>query len=387
MNSTTIIEQLKREETPLYYYDLPLLRETLRQAKIAADRWSYHIHYAVKANFNPRILQEISQQGLGADCVSGIEIQEAIRNGFKAGDIVFAGVGKTDKEIRLALEQQILAFNVESLEELKVISSIAEELQLQARVALRINPNIDAQTHHYITTGLDENKFGIMMHELEDCLTWIRTKSTTVVLVGLHFHVGSQITDWSVFKRLCLKVNEWNSWFIDRGIVVPILNVGGGVGVNYTQPDVEPIVDFEAFFGVFHQFLTPKPEQEVHFELGRSLVATCGSLICRVLYVKNGVKKNFAILDGGMTELLRPALYQAYHKIECLSHGQFQENQSEKYDVVGPICESSDCFGKNVTLPVLNRGDLIAIRSAGAYGEVMASRYNMRQTLNYYFKE
>ncbi|MGG5506218.1 MULTISPECIES: diaminopimelate decarboxylase [unclassified Myroides] len=387
MSLTDIVEQVKREETPLYYYDLPLLRETITCAKQAADRWGYHIHYAVKANNNPRILQEISQQGLGADCVSGLEIERAIAHGFTAKNIVFAGVGKTDKEIRIALAQQILAFNVESLDELKVIGSLAEEMKTQARVALRINPNIDAQTHHYITTGLDENKFGIMMHELEDCLTWINTHAAALNLVGLHFHVGSQITDWNVFKRLCLKVNEWNAWFIERGITVPILNVGGGVGVNYTDPTGDPIVDFEAFFGIFNQFLTPKKGQQVHFELGRSLVATCGSLISRVLYIKNGLEKNFAILDAGMTELLRPALYQAYHKIECLTAEESQGEQRIHYDVVGPICESSDCFGKNVALPKLTRGDLIAIRSAGAYGEVMSSRYNLRQPLHYYFKE
>lgn len=387
MISTAILEQLKKEETPLYYYDLPLLRATISAAKAAADSYGFHIHYAVKANNNPRILHEITTLGLGADCVSGLEIETAIAHGFQAKAIVFAGVGKTEKEIRLALSQGILAFNVESLEELQVIDAIAREMETHASIALRINPNIDANTHHYITTGLDENKFGIMMHELEDCLTLIHSNDSALVLVGLHFHVGSQITDWTVFKRLCLKVNEWNSWFIERGIVVPILNVGGGVGINYKDPDGEAIVDFASFFALFHRFLEPKPEQQVHFELGRSLVANCGSLISRVLYIKRGVNKNFAILDAGMTELLRPALYQAYHQIQSLGQGEPQADTTERYEVVGPICESSDCFGKNVTLPVLVRGDLIAIRSAGAYGEVMSSRYNLRQPLQFYFEE
>lgn len=387
MISTTILEQIQQEETPLYYYDLPLLRETITTAKAQADRWGYHIHYAVKANFNPRILQEISACGIGADCVSGLEIEQAVTHGFQASEIVFAGVGKTDREIRTALKHGILAFNVESLEELKVIGNLAREMQLEARVALRINPNIDAQTHHYITTGLDENKFGILMHELEACLSFIHTAASGLTLVGLHFHVGSQITDWTVFKRLCLKVNEWNAWFIARGYIVPILNVGGGVGINYTQPDTEPIVDFASYFAIFNQFLAPEKGQQVHFELGRSLVANCGSLLSRVLYIKNGVNKNFAILDAGMTELLRPALYQAYHKIDSLTATEVTLEKTVQYEVVGPICESSDCFGKNIQLPPLKRGDLLAIRSAGAYGEVMASRYNLRQPLNYYFKE
>ncbi len=374
--------------TPLYYYDLPLLRETIQVAKSAADRFGYHIHYAIKANNNPVILKEISALGLGADCVSGLEIERAIDNGFKANEVVFAGVGKTDREIRIALSNDILAFNVESVAELLVIADIAEEMNKNAKIALRINPNVDAKTHHYITTGLDENKFGIMNHELEECLSIFEEKQNSITFIGLHFHVGSQITDLDVFKRLCLKVNEWNNWFVDRGITVPILNLGGGLGINYSNPDAESIVNFSNFFYIFNQFLELKKGQNVHFELGRSLVANCGSLISRVLYIKNGVKKNFAILDAGMTELIRPALYQAYHKIELLENKN-QQNDDEfiKYDVVGPICESSDCFGKDISFPILKRGDLLAIRSAGAYGEVMSSRYNLRQEINYYFKE
>jgi len=239
MISTDIINQFKKEETPLYYYDLPLLRETISSAKAAAAYWGYHIHYAIKANNNPRILKEISTFGLGADCVSGLEIEQAVNCGFESETVVFAGVGKTDKEIRIALSQNINAFNVESLEELIVIETIATEMNKQAPIALRINPNIDAQTHHYITTGLDENKFGIPMNELEACITHIRENATSLAFVGLHFHIGSQITDWQVFKRLCLKVNEWNTWFIEKGIVVPILNLGGGVGINYENPEGE----------------------------------------------------------------------------------------------------------------------------------------------------
>ncbi len=374
--------------TPLYYYDLPLLRETIQVAKSAADRFGYHIHYAIKANNNPVILKEISKLGLGADCVSGLEIERAIENGFNPNEVVFAGVGKTDKEIQTALANDILAFNVESVAELLVIAEIADKMGKNAKIALRINPNVDAKTHHYITTGLDENKFGIMNHELEDCLAIFSDKKENLTFIGLHFHVGSQITDLNVFKRLCTKVNEWNDWFCDKGIVVPILNLGGGLGINYSNPDTESIVNFSNFFYIFDQFLELKKGQNVHFELGRSLVANCGSLISRVLYIKNGIKKNFAILDAGMTELIRPALYQAYHKIELISENDTQDDTNQlKYDIVGPICESSDCFGKDVLFSTLKRGDLLAIRSAGAYGEVMSSRYNLRQEINYYFKE
>lgn len=384
-----IIGKLGGESTPLYFYNLPLLRETLSVAKTAADRYGYHIHYAIKANNNPRVLQEISKFGLGADCVSGNEIESAIEHGFKAEEVVFAGVGKTDREILVGLKNGILSFNVESIQELRVIGDLAKENKLVGRIALRINPNVDAKTHHYITTGLDENKFGIMMHHLDECVDII-SENEFLEFVGLHFHVGSQITDLNVYKRLCLKVNEWNTWFYERGHHIPILNLGGGLGINYAEPDEEAIVNFSNFFYLFHEFLDLRENQQVHFELGRSLVANCGTLISRVLYIKEGVKKNFAILDAGMTELLRPALYQAYHKVELLSDkfiNEDEEIETKKYDVVGPICESSDCFGKDVILPPLKRGDLIAIRSAGAYGEVMSSRYNLRQELSYFFKE
>lgn len=375
---------LEKLSTPAYIYDLPLLRRNVLEALTESKKYGYKIHYAIKANNNPRILEELQKLGLGADCVSGQEIDLAIQSGFKAEEVVFAGVGKTDKEIQTALKHQIFAFNVESLQELEVIGEWALALQLPASIALRINPNVDAKTHHYITTGLDENKFGILSHDLERCIEIIK-ENEYLNFKGLHFHVGSQITDLSVFKGLCVKVNEWNEWFYERGVSVPVLNLGGGLGVNYEKADEEAIADFKAFFGIFNQFLEPKERQEIHFELGRSLVASCGSLLSRVLYIKNGLKKNFAILDAGMTELLRPALYQAYHKIECLDVVSSETKIS--YDVVGPICESSDCFGKEVLLPELKRGSLIAIRTAGAYGEVMSSRYNLREELTFYFKE
>ncbi len=371
-------------ETPFYYYDLGLLEQTLEAAKKAADKRGFHIHYALKANFNERILALIQSKGFGADCVSGNEVQKSIDMGFDADKITFAGVGKSDKEIISALQHQIFAFNVESIQEMEVINDLAQKLGVTANVSLRINPNIDAHTHHYITTGLDENKFGVPNSELERAASVLRG-CTAVNLVGLHFHVGSQILDMNVFKSLCVKVNEWKNWFEERGTYIKVLNVGGGLGVDYKAPDENPIPDFEAYFDVFDRFLERSSKQEVHFELGRALVAQCGSLVSKVLYTKSGVKKHFLILDAGMTELMRPALYQAYHKIERI--GEDSEEEVLNYDVVGPICESSDCFGKEVELPRCQRGDLIAIRTAGAYGEVMASRYNLREEIRYVYSD
>ena len=366
--------ELQNHPTPFYAYDLQLLRETLQSAATEAQKYGYHVHYALKANTNDPVLAEILKLGFGADCVSGNEVKKALESGFPAGKVVFAGVGKSDAEINYGLENDIFCFNAESVHELEVLNELAGKMGKTARIALRINPNVNAKTHHYITTGLEENKFGINFWELPQLADYL-PELKNLQLVGLHFHIGSQITDLSVFKALCLRVNEIQGWFLSRNIKVEHLNVGGGLGVNYHDPDSNAIPDFATYFGIFHEFLKPEPSQQVHFELGRALVAQCGTLISKVLYIKKGIKTNFIILDAGMTELLRPALYQAYHKIENLS----SKAHELRYDVVGPICESSDCFGKAVMLPETNRGDLIAIRTAGAYGEVMSSGYNLRE--------
>lgn len=384
MKNKNIENQFIGKETPFYYYDLNVLEDTLDAAIAASSKRGFHVHFAVKSNFNSRLLEMIQAKGFGADCVSGNEVERAIDAGFDAKMITFAGVGKSDKEINLALEHDIFAFNVESIQELEVINELAAVKGRKAKVALRINPNVDANTHHYITTGLDENKFGVTNAELERAAAVIRT-CENIELIGLHFHIGSQITDMNVFKSLCVKVNEWKNWFEERGVPIKVLNVGGGLGVDYHNPDKNAIPDFESYFDIFEKFLERTPQQEVHFELGRALVAQCGSLISKVLYVKNGVKKNFLILDAGMTELMRPALYQAFHKIEKL--GEDVASDIINYDVVGPICESSDCFGKEVPLPLSRRGDLIAIRTAGAYGEVMSSRYNLREEIRYVYSD
>lgn len=366
--------QLQKYKTPFYFYDLELLQKTLSIINTESEKYNYHVHYAFKANTNLKIIEVVKNNGFGADCVSGNEVKCAIENGFKNTDIVFAGVGKSDDEINYALEQNIFCFNCESIQELEVINELAGLKNKVAQIALRINPNVDAYTHKYITTGLEENKFGINPYEFETVIEKLKNL-THLKLIGLHFHIGSQITDLSPFKKLCTRVNEINNYFLNKGFDLPIINVGGGLGINYHEPDSEAIVDFEAYFKLFHNFIEIRKNQELHFELGRSVVGNCGSLISKVLYIKNGINTNFAILDAGMTELIRPALYQAFHKIENISSS---EEKILKYDVVGPICESSDCFGKAVELPLTKRGDFIAIRSAGAYGEVMSSKYNLR---------
>ena len=368
-------EKLIQHRTPFYCYDLKLLNQTLDQAQTHAKKHDYHIHYAMKANTNDRILEVIQSKNFGADCVSGNEVKKALEKGFKPNQIAFAGVGKSDEEIEIGLQNEIFTFNCESVQEIEIINELATKANKVARIALRLNPNVDAKTHKYITTGLEENKFGINSWELEGLLEKLPSLSN-IKVTGLHFHIGSQITSMTPFKNLCIRVNELNQWFLDRGIHIEHLNLGGGLGIDYQNPKENPIPDFELFFGVFKQFLEPRVHQEIHFELGRSLVANCGSLISKVLYIKNGIKTNFAILDAGMTELIRPALYQASHSIENLTS---VSSDSEFYDVVGPICESSDCFGKKIELKPTKRGDYIKIHSTGAYGEVMTSGYNLRE--------
>lgn len=360
-------------KTPFYYYDMELLDSTLASLSKEAGRYGFVVHYAVKANANPVILEKIRNYGLGIDCVSGYEIRRAIDCGFKPSGVVFAGVGKSDWEIELGLDNDIACFNVESIPELEIINQIAASKGKTARVALRVNPNVNARTHHYITTGLKENKFGINQWDLEKVVTSLETL-TNIKLEGIHFHIGSQITDMQSFRDLCNRVSEIMDWFTQRRYNLRIINVGGGLGIDYQYPDANPVPDFESYFKVFRDGIKLSEGQELHFELGRAVVGQCGSLVTRVLYVKEGVKTKFAIVDAGMTDLIRPALYQAYHKIENISSSAAEE----KYDVVGPICESSDSFGKAVSLPETSRGDVLVIRSAGAYGEVMASQYNLR---------
>lgn len=382
LKGTFPIEKFEVLETPFYYYDMALLKETLEVIKAESGKYGYHVHYAVKANANPRILETIAAQGLGADCVSGGEVQAALDAGFPADKVVFAGVGKADWEINLGLDRDIFCFNVESLAELEVINELAAAKGKVARIALRINPEVDAHTHAKITTGLKENKFGINLSLLGKVLDTMQSMNS-VRLIGIHTHIGSQITDMSAFRNLAIRMNEIQEELESKGLQVENLNFGGGLGIDYYHPNHLPIPAFDNYFAVFKKLLKLRPGQQVHFEPGRSVVAQCGSLISRVLYVKEGEVKKFAVLDAGFTELIRPAMYDAYHRIENIS----SDEETDIYDVVGPICESSDVFGKDVELNKVHRGDFIALRSAGAYGEVMASQYNCRKLPKAYYSD
>lgn len=369
------VDKFQRLRTPFYYYDTDLLRRTLAEVRhnLSSDM---HVHYAVKACANPKVLGIIAQAGLGADCVSGGEIQAALHAGFPADKIVYAGVGKSDWEIELGLDAGIFAFNVESEPELEVINQLAISKGTKARIALRINPNVGAHTHANITTGLTENKFGIDMQDMER-LIGMAASMDGIEFIGLHFHIGSQILEMDDFAALSRRINEIQERLDVAGIpAIRNINVGGGLGIDYKQPDHYPVPDFRAYFDTYRKHLLLRPGQQLHFELGRAIAGQCGALISRVLYIKSNPIKNFCIVDAGMTDLVRPALYGAYHQIDNLT----AEDPTDfvTYDVVGPICESSDVFIKNYGMPRTNRGDLIAFRSAGAYGEIMASGYNCR---------
>ena len=377
------INKFQEIETPFYYYDTDLLRDTLRAInQEVAKHEGFVVHYAIKANANPKVLNIIAQAGLGADCVSGGEIKASLSAGFSPRKIVYAGVGKADWEINLGLDKDISCFNVESTAELEVINELAGRRGKIARVALRINPDVGAHTHSNITTGLAENKFGIAMRDMESVIE-IATEMANIQLIGLHFHIGSQILNMGDFAALCNRVNDLQRQLERRKIMLENINVGGGLGIDYTHPNRVSIPDFKSYFDTYARLLRLREGQKLHFELGRAVVAQCGSLITRTLYVKQGAVKQFAIVDAGMTDLIRPALYQAYHKIENIS----SDGPKATYDVVGPICESSDVFGKSVDLNETKRGDLIAIRSAGAYGEIMASQYNCRRLPTGYITE
>ena len=366
---------MERLRTPFYYYDAELLRATLRTINQEVSKHEgFCVHYAVKANANPTVLRIIREAGLGVDCVSGGEIEASVRAGFPSSKIVYAGVGKSDWEINLGLDSDIFCFNVESIPELEVINELAAKKGKVARVAFRLNPNVGAHTHANITTGLAENKFGIAMRDMLTVINEAQNMAN-VKFVGLHFHIGSQILDMGDFQALCNRVNELQDELERHRIQVEHINVGGGLGVDYEHPNRLPIPDFKAYFDTYAKKLKLRNGQTLHFELGRAVVAQCGSLITRTLYIKEGATKRFAIVDAGFPDLIRPALYQAYHKIENIT----SEEPKEAYDVVGPICESTDVFAKQIDLNKTRRGDLLAIRSAGAYGEIMASQYNCRK--------
>ncbi|MBQ6165908.1 MAG: diaminopimelate decarboxylase [Muribaculaceae bacterium] len=380
----TMVNQLRRHgfdmdvieqtPTPFYCYDMNLLNRTIGRILQETAGAPYVVHYAIKANSNPHILSTIAHSGLGADVVSGGEIRVALNNGFKAENINFSGVAKTDWEIQLGLECGIGCFNVESSDELQVINDIAGKMGKTAPVAFRVNPDIDAHTHRFITTGTAANKFGIAMDELDSVID-LSQRMNHVKLLGLHFHIGSQITQMQPFVMLCDTINHMVERYNRLGIHFEHINVGGGLGIDYSSPDEHPFAPFRDYFDTFKKGLAPLHGMPIHFELGRAIVASCGTLISRVVYIKENKGKKFALIDAGMNDLIRPALYGAHHVIQNLTSN---ERACETYEVAGPVCESSDVFATDCQLPLTRRGDILAIRSAGAYGESMASCYNMR---------
>ena len=384
MNTNCYPKGLESIQTPFYYYDTDLLRTTLACIKSFEEAYDgFSVHYAIKANANPKLLKIIQEYGLGVDCVSGGEIQASIDAGFAPSKIVYAGVGKSDWEIELGLDHGILCFNVESIPELEVINQIASEKGKQANVCLRINPEVGAHTHTNIATGRAEDKFGISMEDMEKVIQLTQSMSN-IHFMGLHFHIGSQILEMADFEALCDRINELQDRLEKQQVKLEIINVGGGLGVDYTSPETNTMANFKDYFTTYHNRLQLRDGQTLHFELGRAVVAQCGSLITKTLYVKEGNQQKFVIVDAGFTDLIRPALYQAHHKIVNISS---TATETDVYDVVGPICESSDVFDTDVTLPTTKRGDLIAILSAGAYGETMASQYNCRPLAKGYTTE
>ena len=383
MFNKDIIDSFKTIETPFYYYDLDILSETLKRLIIEADSKIFKVHYALKANTNSKLLNLIRSYGLGIDAVSGNEVKKSIEEGFDNKDIVFAGVGKTDKEIEYAINSKISCFNCESIQEIQVINDISKKLLVTSNISLRLNPNIESKTHKNITTGTKKNKFGIDIDDVDDILTLLKSLDN-INLVGIHFHLGSQITKFKVFDELSKIVNITNKKIHDYGILLSHINVGGGLSIDYNNPEKNYIPNFSEYFNVYKKNIILLKNQKIYVELGRSLVGQCGSLIYRVLFTKNSYNKNYVILDAGMTELIRPALYNSYHKISNLTS---IENKFKKYDVVGPLCESSDVFLKNIKLPFSKRNDIFRIYSCGAYGETMSSNYNLRNSINSYYSD
>lgn len=382
MFNNELVRKFKSLKTPFYYYDLDLLQKTLDKVHEHGISKGYHVHYAIKANFNRRILEQIREARLGIDCVSGREIERALEAGFEPDQIAFAGVGKTDEEIQTGLNYNIFSFNCESLQEVEVLNEFAGQSGKTASVSIRLNPNVEAKTHKYITTGLTENKFGINPEKLEG-LFEILPQLKSIKLTGIHVHIGSQIRDLQPYRELCVRLNSIQNEFHENGYELEHINVGGGFGINYDSPDDELIPDFKSFFEIFEDRLELKENQQLHFELGRSIIGQCGSLISKVLFIKEGITTNFAVLDAGMTELIRPALYQADHQVDVLTSNK----PGKTYDVVGPICETSDTFRRGIQLPELQRGDLVAIRSTGAYGQVMSSDFNLRDRAKAYYSD
>ena len=355
--------------TPLYVYDFNHIEKQFIKLKEAFKARKSLVCYAVKANSNLSVLKHLKELGAGCDCVSIGEVKRALHVGVARYKIIFSGVGKRDDEIREALKEDILMINLESEEEMGRVEFIAKELGIKARISIRVNPNIDAKTHPYISTGLHDNKFGVDVDSAKRM--YIKAKnSENLVPVGIHFHIGSQITELEPFRAAAKVVSDLVRNLQSLKIDIKFFDVGGGVGIDYEGEETINLYDYsQAIF----ENLTGL-DITLTCEPGRFLVGNSGSFLTKVLYEKNNGKKRFVITDGAMNDLGRPSLYGAYHDIEVVG----SEGNESKADVVGPVCESTDFFAKDRVLPLTKHDDLLVIKSAGAYCFTMSSNYNTR---------
>lgn len=363
----------KKYGTPLYAYDFDYIENQYNRLKKEFNARKSLIAYAVKANSNLSVLKHIAAQGAGFDCVSIGEIKRALIAGAQNYKIIYSGVGKSDEEIEQALNLDILMLNLESEEEMKRVESIAEKLGKTARISVRVNPNVDPKTHPYISTGLSENKFGVSIDKARKMYLYAH-KSKFLDPVGIHFHIGSQLTDLSPVVEAANIVSKLLRELKALEIGIKFFDVGGGVGIRYDQENDPDL------YAYAQGILSALKGMDVTIicEPGRFLVGNCGVFITKVLYEKTNdakpeSRKRFVIVDGAMNDLIRPSLYEAYHEIDALKEGK-----SELCDVVGPVCESGDFLGKNISLPKLSSGDILVVKSAGAYGFSMSSNYNSR---------
>ena len=355
--------------TPLYMYDFDYISNRYTTLKDAFAGKKSIINYAVKANSNLSVIAHLARLGAGADCVSIGEVRRALEAGVDKYKIIFSGVGKRDDEIREALKNDILLLNLESEAEMQRVELVAKELNKKARISIRVNPNIDPQTHPYISTGLHENKFGVEL-DMAKRMYIFANKSEFLDPIGIHFHIGSQLTKLEPIREACMIVADLVRSLKAIKIDIKFFDVGGGIGVVYSD---EVTISETAYTQAIFE-ATKGLDVTLLCEPGRYMVANAGAFFTKVLYEKANSDKRFVIVDGAMNDLLRPSLYNAYHKIEAV----MVEGEKTSADVVGPVCESGDFLGKGVQLPALNHNDLLIVHSAGAYGFTMASNYNTR---------
>lgn len=368
--------------TPLYIYDFDYIKSRYLALKNAFSARKSLVCFAVKANSNLSVLKFLANLGSGFDCVSIGEVRRALLAGANAYKIIFSGVGKKDEELKEALQNNILMINLESPAEMLRLENIAKELKKQARISIRVNPNVDAKTHPYISTGLNENKFGVEISEAKKMYLYAK-KSEWLQPYGIHFHIGSQLTDLAPIIEAANIVSNIMSELKALEIDIKFFDVGGGIGVIYENENEISLYDYaQGILGALKG-----QDVTVICEPGRFLTANAGVFLTKVLYQKLNLKKRFVIVDGAMNDLIRPSLYNAHHRISVVSkqNGKISNensvqnlNEISKADVVGPICESSDFLAKNIDLPELKNGDLLLVKSAGAYGFSMSSNYNSR---------